>query len=212
MAKLRNGYLGGFSGILGPAVGSTWKGKAVIRSRPPRKRRKSSELQLRQMAKVKLLIPFVKPLTNFLNKTYSSVTVDMSCFNKAMSYNLRNAVSGEYPDFRINYSRVVLGVGDLLNPDTISAHSDSEGQLSFSWTDNSWEGSAKTTDRAFVAVYCADLKNWITETEGPKRNAGSYALEVAAFSGKTVQAYIGFVSADSDFVSTSRYAGELSIL
>jgi hypothetical protein len=212
MAKLKEGFLGGFSGILGTAVGSSWKGKAVIRSRPPRKRRKSSELQLRQMAKLKLLIPFVKPITNFLNMTYSSVTENMSCFNKAMSYNLRNAISGEYPDFRINYPRVVLGVGDLLNPDTISVHSDSEGRLSFSWTDNSGEGSARATDRAFVAIYCADLEDWITETASPRRNAGGYTLDVAAFSGKTVQAYMGFLSADADFVSTSRYAGELYIL
>ena len=166
MAKLKNGWPGGFSGILGPAVGASWKGKAVIRSRPPRKRRKSSELQLRQMAKVKLLIPFVKQITDFLNQVYRCVASDMSCFNKAMSYNLRNAISGEYPDFRINYARVVLGVGDLLNPDTISVYSDSEGRVSFSWTDNSWEGSARATDRAFVAVYCTILNKWITETEG----------------------------------------------
>jgi hypothetical protein len=212
MAKLNNGYLGGFSGLLGTAVGATWKGKSVIRSRPPRKRRKSSELQLRQMAKLKLLIPFVKPITNFLNRVYACVSTDMSCFNKAMSYNLRNAVSGEYPEFRISYARVVLGVGDLLNPETVVVRSDTEGSLSFSWTDNSGEGSARATDKAFVAVYCADLKDWITNTEGPNRNAGSYLLEVTAFSGKAVQAYIGFLSADADFVSTSRYAGEVDIL
>src|SRR5664279_1721395 len=157
------------------------------------------------MAKLKLLIPFVKQITNFLNRVYACVSTDMSCFNKAMSYNLRNAISGEYPDFRISYSRVVLGVGDLLNPETISVRSDTEGRLSFSWTDNSGEGSAGATDRAFVAVYCAVLDVWTTKTEGPERNAGSYTLEVAAFSGKAVQAYIGFLSADADFVSTSRY-------
>ena len=131
MGKLKNGYLGGFSGLLGTAVGSSWKGKAVIRSRPPRKRRKSSELQLRQMAKVKLLTPFVSPITNLLNSVYGCVATDMSCFNKAVSYNLRNAIDGEYPDFRISYTRFVLGVGDLLNPETISVRSETEGGLSF---------------------------------------------------------------------------------
>jgi hypothetical protein len=212
MGKIKEGILGGFSGMVGPVVGSSWKGLAVMRSRPPHKRRKSSELQLRQMAKVKLVTAFVSPLANFLTSTYSSVTVKMSCYNKALSYNVRNAVTGEYPVFRINYPRVALGMGDLLNPDTVTVDADAAGQVRFSWPDNSGEGSARATDQAFVAVYCESLARWKTSTQGPQRNAGSYTLDVAHFSGKVVHAYIGFLSDGAQFVSTSVYAGELIIL
>ena len=115
MAKLLEGILGGFVGTLGPAVGTRWKNKQVIRSRPPRKRPTSSADQLRQQAKVKLISPFVRPLTQFVNGIYQSVASETSCFNKLMSYNLRNAIDGDYPAFSINYTRFVLGVGDLLN-------------------------------------------------------------------------------------------------
>lgn len=39
MGTIEQGFLGGFNGKLGTAVGSKWKGINVIRSRPPRKRR-----------------------------------------------------------------------------------------------------------------------------------------------------------------------------
>lgn len=45
MGKIEKGYLGGFSGILCTAVGSKWKGKSVVKSRPPRKRTKPSTEQ-----------------------------------------------------------------------------------------------------------------------------------------------------------------------
>jgi len=89
--------------------------------------------------------------------------------------------------------------------------SDSEGRLTLSWRDNSNEGSARATDQFFAAVYCEQLKRWITWERGPQRNAGSYTLDVPAFSGKAVHTYIGFLSADAKFVTTSLYAGLINI-
>jgi Family of unknown function (DUF6266) len=212
MGKIKQGILGGFSGKVGPAVGSSWKGISIVRSCPPRKRRGSTEAQLRQMAKLRLMTPFFKRITGFLNKTYDCVTVQMTCFNKALSYNMRNAIAGNYPLFEIDYPRVVLGVGDLRNPDSVSAASNAGGQILFNWPDNSGEGSARASDRAFVAVFCVAKKSWITGDPGPYRNAGAYRLEVTGFSGHPVHAYIGFLSDDAKFVSTSLYAGEVGIL
>jgi hypothetical protein len=212
MGTIPNGILGGFRGTVGPAVGSSWKGINVIRSRPPRKRRKSTEEQLKQMARLALMSTFIHPLTSLLNKTYNSVTLLMSCFNKALSYNLCNAVEGEYPAFRVNYTRVILGSGFLLNAELSSSHSASKGQLTFTWKDNSNEGSARASDQAFAAVYCPVLGLWLTFYGGAMRSAGSYTLDVTAFGGKVVHGYIGFLAAGGKFVSTSLYAGMVNIL
>jgi len=60
-------------------------------------------------------------------------------------------------------------------------------------------------------LYCEELKRWGTREKGPQRIAGSYTLDVPAFSGKAVHAYIGFLSADAKFVTTSLFAGTLNI-
>jgi Family of unknown function (DUF6266) len=212
MGTIKKGILGGFSGRVGPAVGSSWKGIDVIRSRPPRKRRRSTEGQLSQMERMKLVSEFVAPLTGLLNKTYGGGLVNMSAFNKALSYNMRNAVDGNHPEFRINFARVVLGTGDLLNPELSASVSEATGQIRFIWKDNSLEGSARSTDQAFAAIYCRENDAWQSRSAGAQRNAGSYTLDITAFSGKAVHAYIGFLSAGGKFVSTSQYAGLVNIL
>ena len=99
MGTIEKGYLGGFKGILGTAVGSKWKGKSVIKSRPPRKRTTpSTELQLRQQAKFALIIEFLKPIRTLLNLTYKKPAGgDMSGHNMAFSVN-KDAIAGVYPD------------------------------------------------------------------------------------------------------------------
>ena len=212
MGIIKDGILGGFQGSVGPVTGSNWRGINVMRGKPSGKRKKSSEGQLRQMAKLSLMSGFLRPVTGLLNMTYNNVAIPMTCFNKALSYNMRNAVMGDYPTFAVNYEQVVLGSGDLLNVKKVTAGSTSKGTITFSWADNSGEGSARATDQAFVAVYCVILDQWKTSDEGPQRNAGSYTLDVTVFSGKEVQTYIGFVSSDSKFVSTSLYTGLVNIL
>ena len=63
MGTIEKGFMGGFRGKLGTAVGSKWKGKDVIRSMPPRKRSGNpSEAQLEAQAKFALIIVFLRPL------------------------------------------------------------------------------------------------------------------------------------------------------
>ncbi len=212
MGIIKDGILGGVQGSVGPVTGSNWKGINVIRGKPSGKRKKSTEGQLRQMAKLSLMSGFLRPLTDLLNVMYAGVTIRMSCFNKALSYNMRNAVKGDYPSFVVNYEQVILGMGDLMNVKMPKAESSSKGILTFSWADNSNEGSARATDRVFVAVYCEDSGYWKTVGPDSQRNAGSYTLDVTVFSGKAVHGYIGFLSADSRFVSTSLYTGLVNIL
>jgi hypothetical protein len=60
-------------------------------------------------------------------------------------------------------------------------------------------------------LYCKELKRWGTREKGPQRNAGSYKLDIPAFSGKAVHANIGFLSADAKFVTASLFAGTINI-
>jgi hypothetical protein len=212
MGTIQNGILGGFSGSVGPVVGSSWKDIQVIRSRPPLRRRKSTPDQLSQMKKMELVSRFMAPVTDLLNKVYHQGLVKMSPFNKAMSYNMRNAVEGKFPDFRIYFPRVVLGIGDLLNPELTATKSEAMGRISFFWIDNSYEGSARSTDQAFAAIYCSEKDSWLTRSGGAQRNAASYTLDITGFSGKTVHAFIGFLSDGGKFVSTSQYVGLVNIL
>jgi len=63
-----------------------------------------------------------------------------------------------------------------------------------------------------VAAYNHDLDEWEYVEKAAPGNAGTYTMDVAAFSGKTVQAYVGVFTADKKSVSDSLFAGTVSIL
>lgn len=213
MGTIEKGYMGGFKGLLGTAVGSKWKGKSVVKSRPPRKRTTPpTELQLQQQAKFALIIAFLKPIRTLLNETYrKSAAGDMSGHNMAFSVN-KDAVTGVYPAIVIDYSKVQLSQGSLSNADAPAAASTAAGKLVFTWTDNSDGENELISDTAFVAAYNSDTKRWVQKQKIATRNAGSCTLDVPAFSGKPVQTYIGFMSANRKKISDSLYTGVVNIL
>ncbi|MDP4251936.1 MAG: DUF6266 family protein [Bacteroidota bacterium] len=214
MGTFEKGYLGGFSGKVGTAVGSSWKGLSVLRSRPPRKRRgQPSDLQLEQQAKFALMSNFLQPLTDLLNQTYSkSAGAEMSGFNKAFSVN-SEAIAGVYPAIAVDYPKVLLSKGSLPNVTAPTAASTVAGKLAFSWIDNSGaDNKALISDLAFVAAYNEELKHWVFVQKAATRNAGTYTLDLTAFSGKPVHSYIGFMSADRKKVASSLYTGQVNIL
>jgi hypothetical protein len=212
MGKLLQGFSGPFTGKLGPAVGSTWMGIPVIRSKPRRRRGGFSEAELAQQAKFRLMSNFLSPVMDLLNETFKQLAVRMTGFNKGYSYNVKNVFTGLYPDLKIDHSLVLLGRGDLPNAGSPAASSSTPGNLDFIWTDNSGRGKARETDKAFVAAYCEEMNQWKYELSVADRNAGIYKLDISHFGGKPVHVYIGFMSADRKEVSDSIYIGIIHVI
>jgi hypothetical protein len=212
MGTHKQGILGTFSGKIGTVIGSTWRGLWVMRGLITKKKGKSDPAQLEQQAKFSLMIKFLRPLGSLVSQTYDTSPAEMTGINKAFSDNLKNAITGVYPAFTVDYSKVVLSQGILPDAESAIAASAVVGKLTFTWTDNTGTGNALATDMAFVAVYNEALKRWIFRQNTAARNAGTYTLDVPAFSGKPVQTYIGFISADGSSISTSLFTGQVNVL
>jgi hypothetical protein len=212
MGTFKKGILGGFNGTVGTVVGSNWKGITVMRSRPKDRKGGFSDSQLQQQAKFALMMKFLQPLADFMNLTYKKAATKMSGFNKVFSDNIKGAIAGVYPAFTIDYPKVLLSKGSLPNVTTFAAASTAAGKLAFTWTDNSGIGTALISDIVFVAAYNEELNHWIVVTNAAVRNAGTFTLDVTAFSGKPVQTYIGFMSADRNRTANSLYTGAVNVL
>jgi hypothetical protein len=213
MAIIPQGITGPFIGKVGPVVGYISRGKCVLRSRPDLgKSRKPSILQKQQHAKFSLMNKFLGPIIPFLNETKKTIDVDLTGYNKAFSYNVKNAITGSYPDLKIDYHMVLLTRGDLPNVKSTQAESLSSGQITVQWTDNSGTGLSRADDKAFLAIYCPEINKWTNELNLTERSAGSHIFNIPLFSGRNVQIYLGFISADGKEISDSLYVGELRII
>ena len=211
MGTISKGILGGFSGKVGTVVGGNWKGIDYMRSKSSFKNRNPSEAQQAQQLKFAMCIRFVQSMSGLLELTFNSYAVKKTGVNSAMSYTLKNAVTGTYPVFSIDYASVLVSRGDLPNVLAPAITMGAGSQLVYSWTDNSGVGIAKAIDKAMAAAFCPELNQAIYITSGADRNELTETLNLVAFSGKTVETYLGFISEDGRNVASSIYTGSVVV-
>jgi hypothetical protein len=211
MGKISKGILGGFSGKVGTIVGATWKGIDYIRSLAASVANPKTVAQLTQRSKFVLVLRFLQPLTAFLRVSFKLYATKMTQFNNAMSYNLRNAVSGTYPNYEIDFAKALVSRGNLVGAVNESATSGGD-EIVITWEDNSGNGNALASDRALIAVYNISRQVSLFETQGPTREMEMASIAVPlAWAGDEVAVYLGFISADGTRVSDSIHTGTLIV-
>jgi hypothetical protein len=211
MAKLSQGVNGPFSGKVGAVVGYTWKGIAVMRGRPSARTKPFTAKELNHQAKFRLMNKFLRPAVSLLNVTFAHLAIGMSAFNKAFSYNVKNAITGFHPNLAIDYGMALISRGDLPGAESAAVSTVSQGQVRFTWIDNSGKGNAKPTDSVFVALYQEDQANWEYQLDIATRSQGKCDMIMKNFPGKSAQTFIGFVAADGKDASNSFYTGPANI-
>jgi hypothetical protein len=211
MAKLSQGINGPFFGKVGAVVGYTWKGIPVMRGLPTPRSKPFTPKELNQQAKFRIMNRFLTPAIGLLNVTFAHLAIGMSAFNKAFSYNIKNAITGVAPYLAIDYSMALISRGDLPNAESPMVDSPASGLLQFSWTDNSGKGNAKGTDKAFVAIYQEDSGTWEYQLEIATRNQGKCEIKMMNFPGKPAQTFVGFIAADGKDASDSFYTGPVNV-
>jgi len=143
--------------------------------------------------------------------SFRNYAVKMTGSNNAVSYNLKNAVTGTAPNFAIDFSLVLVSRGDLpnvLNP--VAAPAAQAGKITFTWANNAGVGKSRNDDKALLAVHSPAHNQTIYTTGSAARSALTETLDVATFSGETVETYIGFISADGKDIATSIYTGQVT--
>ncbi|QEC65989.1 hypothetical protein FRZ67_01205 [Panacibacter ginsenosidivorans] len=211
MGTINKGILGGFSGTVGTVIGGSWKGIDYMRSQPSRKSGTTSQPQLEQQAKFSLIVKFLQSMTGLVMVTFHNYAVKMTGFNSALSYNIKNVITGTYPSYAIDYTKVLVSRGDLPNAGGPAAVAGTAGNINFTWTDNSGMGKAAATDNAVLVAYSSTMNLTIYDLEAATRNAAAATLNAATFSGETVEVYIGFMSEDGREVASSIYLGQVTV-
>lgn len=211
MGKLDKGILGHFTGKVGTVVGSKWRGVEYMRSKAGKSKRQPTAKQLEQQAKFRLVAKFVKALTSLVRTSFNDPTKDMTGPNRALAYNIKNAIAGIYPSFTLDYSKAGVSEGVLHNAPNPAALASGSGIIKFSWTPNTG-ANANDDDTCVGVVYCPEEKQAVYSTlGGASRSAGTDELNAQLFTGKTVETWIFFVSADGTKISSSTYTGTLVV-
>ena len=210
MAKFEVGVLGNFEGKVGTVVGAKWKGIEYMRHKGRKSKKPFTQAQLEQQARFSCVAKFVSKFTDLLMACYTDTPVK-TAINHAFADIYANAIIGSYPAYKLNYSKVPICDGTLHNANSLATAAAGNGMVKFNWVDNTNGPKAKATDKAVLAVYCPELDQAIFTLQGAERRAGGDSLNVMNFTGKAVETWIAFMSADGQLVSSSFYTGRLMV-
>ena len=212
MGTYNKGILGAFSGKVGPVVGSSWRGKDVMRSLPRKTSRAATATQLLQREKFTMVSDFLTPINSVVGRYFGNNNGDKTRRNQAMSYLMREAINYVTPDLVWDFNKVLISRGDLLGMTGAAATAGTGQSVDITWTDNSGQGDAETTNKLVVVLYEETTKTTVHTLNAGMRNQETGNVTVPAFlTGLTVQVWATFAATDDKKYATSQYLGTVVI-
>ncbi len=213
MGTISKGILGGVAGKVGNVVGGNWKGIDYLRSKPASVANPKTLKQLTQRARFIAVMNFLKPLTSLLAIGFKNSADGMTAFNVAMSYNVKNAITGTYPAFTVNYPVTQISRGNLTGASTPAVASTVSKVINFTWVNNAGTGNALATDTAILVAFFPTSNEAVYQVTAIARSAAAATLTCPAkFSTKQAQCWIIFQTADGKTQATSAYIGTVTVV
>jgi len=155
-----------------------------------------------------MAIDYLKPMKELLRIGWIQYAIQKSPFNAAVSYTYANAITGSYPDFSIDPSKMLISRGTLPSSANASANIVSR-TIHFKWNVD----SGSITDRALLAVVNRSGFEAVFDIESACRKDKMQSLIIPAkCMGEEVDAYLGFVSENGKEVANSIYLGSITVI
>ncbi len=213
MAKTPEGILGVLTGRIGPVSGYRRNGQNILRVAHSRTQSKNTPARAAQREKIKVCNDFTRAFsrTGFFNKTFPSYGDTGTGYNRATSALMNLAITGTYPHTAISYPLALVSKGPLPGAANGTATVNEEGNILFSWTDNTGTGTAKTNDRVILVAYFPNLKQVIFSVGTATRSNHIAVLETNIMQGHSAETWMGFLSADEKNAADSVYTGRIEL-
>ncbi|WP_276091516.1 DUF6266 family protein [Pedobacter sp. JY14-1] len=211
MGKFSFGPYGSFSGKLGNIVSYLWRGINVNRIRPRKSSKKATEPQLASRKKFSMAQKFVAPLKDYVSVAFHPETRGQARIpqNAASKLFRQHAIYGEYPDFQVDWSKVMMSKGRLSVPADTSV-SLQGNVLTFNWKSDLGNRRQSKTDQVMMVAYFPDTLSAEFDVCGAMRYTGTDTLEIwPQDKDRVAETYLAFISYDRQEVSDSVYCGQV---
>jgi hypothetical protein len=124
---------------------------------------------------------------------------------------MNRAIDGTGGDKKISFPHVLISQGPLPAAEDASAIKNTDGRISFTWTDNSNMGTAKANDKVILVAFFPEINQSFFSIGAAKRANGHGQLEIKEMQGYTAETWIGFLSNDEMDAADSVHAGKVML-
>jgi hypothetical protein len=211
MATYSKGANGAFSGKVGSIIGSNWRGVDYLRSLPKKSNKPTSDLQLAQRNKFALAPLYLSPIKDILNIGFKDKLLNKTTgYNAAVKIFLNQAIGGDYPDFVIDFSQIVLSKGSLSVFHALSAALKGTDLL-INWKSFPNRYNAFDDDMLVVVLF-NDTKKMYLVYEEAQRSMLTYTAVIGAnFTGDVFYGWAFAVKRENNVVANSQYLGSFNM-
>lgn len=222
MAIVKPGQVGDFNGKIGQVVLTKWRDVNVGRSAPKKSTKPPTLARLDQQSKFGLVTGFLGSIADLLAIGYqSSGSPKLTPMNAAVRYHLSNAVTGVYPDYQMDYTKVVISnanvKGEIDGGYTVSATAVADAKVTVTWLASSADALANKltspADQLYLVFYNITKQRFVTfESKGTRAALTTTVQIPRSFVGNKIHAYMFFVSPDGKSVSVTEQLGSFTLL
>ena len=201
MARFTSSTFGKISGKHGTAVAAVRKDGLCILKEYRVASNPNTTGQKNQRGK----FGFVMKEINCLRRVFTRNFGGQYGINKVVSIAMKTAVTDDFPDFKLDYSKLEVASGSLYNTPDVNRIRINENALQISWnTDFIMSGSP--TDKVHLIFLNSDTKFVIERYECAGRSEGKIEIEMpVGYIDSDIHIWIYFSSADGKMISTSQY-------
>lgn len=214
MGLITWGILGGFRKKTGAVVGAYHRGQDVIRAIPRRVNTNKSDAQLMQQSKFGLVTKYLSSFSGLIKTGYSNNGGKRTQMNEAVTYHLKNAVLGVWPDFEIDHSKLFFSQGKREIAHDAKVTVLPEMKLEFTWTHDGLDrDNMSGNDIVVFVAYDPISETCIHGTHlSIKRSAKKATLILPFFmEGNEVHCYLSVNSNTKPVISSkSMYLGKVT--
>lgn len=213
MAIVQNPVTGRTKQKFATAVFSKQFGKNTMRSKPVEVANPKTLLQRQQRAKFTLMVELSRIILSFIRLGFKQVAIGMSQFNVFMKSNIKEVIAGTYPNYSIDFTKLIVAKGTLTGADTPEATAETGNKVAIVWIDNSDSGDAEATDNALALIINHEKKSIKTDTISKTRADELLEITVpASWIGDTVHVYLSFFKDATNAVANSAYVDSVTVI
>jgi len=212
MARLKDGLLGGLSGKIGDVIGYIRYGKAYVKMKTTKPKKKGTVAQLAEREKMRVVNAFVNSMTQFVRVGFSleAAKKSHSANASAKSYQLKYGIGGEYPSIVIDYPHALVSKGKMDSPLNALAVAGIDG-ISFTWEVSHRNEVYQRQSRVMLLVYAPGLNKSFFNISGARIMDKTDFMELPpSFKNQLLHAYMAFCADDQKQISNSVYLGNIN--
>src|SRR5690606_9522516 len=146
--------------------------------------------QAAQRARFGMAVSFLRPMKSILNLGFNDKVRNTSTgYPQGMRSFMKNAITGDYPDLEIDYSKIEISRGDMMKLLGITVAESTPGTLTFSWTHIGENESGHGDDVLYLLTYNKTEDIFATYTGAKREDQTMDIVMPAVFSGNELHLY-----------------------